>query len=90
MNRFFLLFEDLLDKTQKSVAGPFSAESREDLVERFGLQRRKNAPQGCMPNYWDGKKAGEVVIYIILASDPVITGSADLQNHAFQLQCGWY
>lgn len=91
INRWYLIFEDLLDQSQKSVAGPFEAETREQLAERFGLKKRTIEPKGkSFPIYWDKTTAGEVLIYMVLASDPVINTPEDLGALAFRLQCDWY
>jgi len=89
MKSFFLVFEDLLDSTQKSVVGPFEAESREELALRFNLVRRTNS-EGLLPTYWDGKRADDVIIYIVLMRDHKIQAPEDLQREAHKLHCSWY
>ncbi len=91
MKKFLLIFEDLLDLSQKSVAGPFSAESREELALRFELKQRKNPPNGICPTYCDGTTlTNDVVIYIVLMREHQIQKPEDLQKVAFQLHCDWY
>lgn len=89
MKQFFLVFEDLLDPTQKRAVGPFEAESSESLAEQFQLRKIPNSP-GIHPQYWDGKKAGDVIIYIVSGEDCKIQTPEDLQNFAFKLHCDWY
>lgn len=84
---FLLVFENLCDITQKSVAGPFLAESPEVLAAFFKLQKR--TPQGCSATYWDGK-TGDVVIYIILSQKYCINTPEDLQKVVHKLHCDWY
>ncbi len=90
MKRFLLVFEDLLDVIQKSVTGPFKAESREALALRLELKRKTKSPQGCLPTYWDGKMAGDVTIYIVLMREHHIQTPEDLQKTAQELHCDWY
>ena len=90
MKKFWLVFEDQMDLTQKSVDGPFEAESREALALQFQLQRRTGAPHGSLPAYWDGKRAGDVVIYIVLARDHQIQTPEHVSQVAHRLHCDWY
>jgi len=90
MLQFQLVFEDLLDPSQKSVVGPFLAESREALANQFLLQQKKEPPRGgCAPAYWDGK-CGDVIIYIVFYREQSIQTPEQLQKTIFQLHCDWY
>lgn len=90
MKSFYLVFEDLLNPNQKSIAGPFESESQETLVKKFGLVKKEKSAHMYPVTYWDGKKGGGVIIRIVLARNHNIKNPEDLQNVAHQLHCDWY
>ena len=90
MKEFFLVFEDMLDTTQKIVIGPIKAESEKLLANKLGLKLCICMSQGTRNRYWDGKKAGDVIIYICPTRDNKIEDQNDLQKLAHQLHCDWY
>ena len=89
MKKFFLIFEDLLDITNKSVIGPIKADSEELLVEQLGLQILPKA--GISNRYCDGTTASDdVIIYICQVNNNKIRNHDDLLKLAHRLHCDWY